>query len=135
MEFLAGASELGLDISVSVLAPRVGRGVVFETRVHGVLLCTVVVLCLRSLFLVPSHSLLLPALLRYLYPTQFPIGVWCVDNVTDFSYTFDGVSLNEPLTGWKTSKATTMAYMFRHSTFNQPLRCVVCDCVCVCVCV
>lgn len=39
----------------------------------------------------------------------YPIGSWCVDNVTDFSNVFSGLStFDEPLTNWVTSKATTM---------------------------
>lgn len=40
----------------------------------------------------------------------YPIGSWCVDNVTDMSRVFDGLNFTEALSGWKTGKATTYVH-------------------------
>jgi hypothetical protein len=41
----------------------------------------------------------------------YPIGSWCVDNVTDMSRVFDGLNFTASLSGWKTGKATTYVYL------------------------
>ncbi|GAX22203.1 hypothetical protein FisN_19Lh267 [Fistulifera solaris] len=55
----------------------------------------------------------------------WPIGEWCVRNIADFSYLFDSnrnpavVTFNEDLTGWVTTCARDMSYMFAGaSEFN-----------------
>jgi surface protein len=53
----------------------------------------------------------------------WPIGKWCVSEVTDFSEIFENATdFNEDLSEWDTSSATTMAKMFiMAKSFNQPL--------------
>jgi surface protein len=53
----------------------------------------------------------------------WPIGKWCVSEVTDFSEIFASATFfNEDLSEWDTSSATTMAKMFMMArSFNQPL--------------
>ena len=53
----------------------------------------------------------------------WPIGSWCVDNVTDFSKLFlNATEFNEDLSGWDTSRALNMHGTFEMATsFNQPL--------------
>lgn len=55
----------------------------------------------------------------------WPIGNWCVRNIADFSYLFDSnrnskcTTFNEDLTGWVTTCARDMSYMFAGATaFN-----------------
>ena len=65
----------------------------------------------------------------------WPIGSWDVSALTDFDQTFDtrreplAWSFNEHLSGWNTSRATSMAYMFRgalsHKTMTFVLKCCV----------
>lgn len=54
----------------------------------------------------------------------WPIGSWCVSDVTDFSTLFlNATEFNEDLSGWDTSKALTMHGTFEMATsFNQPLN-------------
>lgn len=48
----------------------------------------------------------------------WPIGTWCVRDIADFSYTFDSnrnilaTTFNEDLSGWVTTSARDMSYMF-----------------------
>ncbi|GAX22202.1 hypothetical protein FisN_19Lh266 [Fistulifera solaris] len=48
----------------------------------------------------------------------WPIGNWCVRNIADFSYLFDvnrnpkAATFNEDLTGWVTTSARDMSFMF-----------------------
>jgi surface protein len=65
----------------------------------------------------------------------WPIGIWDVSKVQDFSYLFSAdesifserfnpaaANFNEDITGWNTSSAITMASMFENArSFNQPL--------------
>lgn len=53
----------------------------------------------------------------------WPIGKWCVSEVTDFSELFENATaFNEDLSEWDTSSATTMAKMFiMAQSFNQAL--------------
>jgi surface protein len=53
----------------------------------------------------------------------WPIGSWCVSNVTDMSLMFsDLISFNEDLSSWDVSQVTDMSRMFlRASSFNQDL--------------
>ncbi|CAJ1930739.1 unnamed protein product [Cylindrotheca closterium] len=53
----------------------------------------------------------------------WPIGSWCVSNVTDFSRLFlNATEFNEDLSGWDTSRALIMHGTFEMATsFNQPL--------------
>lgn len=53
----------------------------------------------------------------------WPIGSWCVSNVTDFSRLFfNATEFNEDLSGWDTSRALSMHGTFEMATsFNQPL--------------
>jgi surface protein len=53
----------------------------------------------------------------------WPIGKWCVSEVTDFSEIFENATdFNEDLSGWDTSRATTMAKMFMMArSFNQAI--------------
>lgn len=53
----------------------------------------------------------------------WPIGNWCVGQVTDFSFVFQHQRyFNEPLTHWDTSRATTMQGMFQDAQhFQQDL--------------
>jgi surface protein len=65
----------------------------------------------------------------------WPIGVWDVSRIQDFSYLFsafvvDGsdrfnpaaATFNEDISGWSLASATTMRYMFaRAASFDQPL--------------
>lgn len=53
----------------------------------------------------------------------WPIGSWCVSNVTDFSRLFlNATEFNEDLSGWDTSRASSMHGTFEMATsFNQPL--------------
>lgn len=55
----------------------------------------------------------------------YPIGSWCVKDVTDFSYLFDGTrglglaaTFNEDLNSWNVAKAEDMKYMFASSAYN-----------------
>lgn len=55
----------------------------------------------------------------------WPIGTWCVRDIADFSYMFDSnrniraVTFNEDLSGWVTTCARDMSYMFAGATsFN-----------------
>jgi surface protein len=55
-----------------------------------------------------------------------PIGMWCVDNVTDFDSVFSAWSrsdgFNEDISRWNTSSATKMESMFTLQTyFNQDI--------------
>lgn len=51
-----------------------------------------------------------------------PIGTWCVSQIVDFSRLFKDKRFNEDLSGWDTSRATTMANMFDGAIiFNQDL--------------
>lgn len=53
-----------------------------------------------------------------------PIGDWCVDDVTDFSYVFkDAVNFNEAgIQNWRMDQAVSLRSMFQGATsFNQPL--------------
>jgi surface protein len=54
---------------------------------------------------------------------SWPIGNWCVKDVTDFSAIFQHKKqFNEPLSGWDTGKATSMRSMFQDAQqFDQPL--------------
>lgn len=53
----------------------------------------------------------------------WPIGEWCVGNITDFSYIFDSLPrFNEDISKWNTSSAVTMFGMFAGATyFNSDL--------------
>jgi surface protein len=53
----------------------------------------------------------------------WPIGKWCVSEVTDFTEIFENATdFNEDLSEWDTSSATTMAKMFiMAKSFNQAL--------------
>eukprot|EP00980_Cylindrotheca_fusiformis_P005660 scaffold1184_cov132-Cylindrotheca_fusiformis.AAC.81 len=53
----------------------------------------------------------------------WPIGSWCVSNVTDFSKLFfNATSFNDDLSKWETSQVLSMNSMFEMATsFNQPL--------------
>ncbi|CAB9520222.1 (LipO)protein [Seminavis robusta] len=53
----------------------------------------------------------------------WPIGSWCVDQVTDFSQLFAGLhDFNEDIGGWDVRRATTMAGMFMNAfQFDQDL--------------
>lgn len=53
----------------------------------------------------------------------WPIGTWCVAEVTDFSEIFmNSTDFNEDISQWDTSRATTMRSMFSMAkSFNQPL--------------
>lgn len=53
----------------------------------------------------------------------WPIGQWCVSNVTDFSKIFfNQTEFNEDISEWDTSQAKNMHGMFEMATrFNQPL--------------
>lgn len=58
----------------------------------------------------------------------YPIGTWCVENVTDMSSLFDGYGLasgrlfNEDISSWDVSRVTSMENMFRGArAFNQDL--------------
>ena len=62
---------------------------------------------------------------EFLEPSYgWPIGSWCVRDVTNFTGIFQGrETFNEPLDGWDVSAATTMAYMFDDAlSFDQPLN-------------
>lgn len=48
----------------------------------------------------------------------WPMGDWCVDDITDFGFVFERLSIDEPLR-WNTSMATSMRFMFSQSTFSQ----------------
>ena len=64
-----------------------------------------------------------------------PIGTWCVDKISDFSYIFcsyfyDSIGnyynsgakdFNENISQWNTSSATNMTSMFDSSLFNQDI--------------
>jgi Mycoplasma protein of unknown function, DUF285 len=52
----------------------------------------------------------------------WPIGAWCVGNVTDFHDVFYLVDINEDISSWDMSSATTLANMFgNNSAFNQDI--------------
>jgi hypothetical protein len=55
--------------------------------------------------------------------TYGPVATWSVTAVTDFGELLsDLTSFNEALTGWDTSNAVSMRFMFDNATsFNQPL--------------
>jgi surface protein len=50
----------------------------------------------------------------------WPIGSWCVGNVTDMSYLFAGIdTFDEDISGWDVDRVTNMSGMFRGATaFN-----------------
>ena len=51
----------------------------------------------------------------------WPMNSWCVGNVKDMSYLFDGMS-GEDINGWNTSSVTDMSYMFRFASyFNRDI--------------
>jgi Mycoplasma protein of unknown function, DUF285 len=53
---------------------------------------------------------------------DWPIGVWCVGNVTDFHDVFYRVDMNEDISAWDMSRATTLSNMFGNNTvFNQDI--------------
>ncbi|CAB9520913.1 (LipO)protein [Seminavis robusta] len=54
----------------------------------------------------------------------WPIGKWCVDNVTSFSNLFFKKSkFNEDISQWQTSQVTDMTSMFQNAySFNKPLN-------------
>jgi hypothetical protein len=54
----------------------------------------------------------------------WPIGKWCVSNVTDFTGIFENATnFNENLSDWDVSRATSMERMFKMaSSFDQPLN-------------
>ena len=52
----------------------------------------------------------------------WPIGTWCVSQVTDMSWLFsDKTTFNEDLSGWDVSSVTNMWVMFSYSGFNQDI--------------
>ena len=53
----------------------------------------------------------------------WPIGTWCVSQVTDMSYLFYGKdAFNEDLSGWDVSQVTKMQWMFfRAASFTGDL--------------
>lgn len=53
----------------------------------------------------------------------FPIGTWCVDNVEDFSFAFQGFTeFDESLENWNTESAVDMSFMFVNAeAYNQPM--------------
>lgn len=50
----------------------------------------------------------------------WPIGDWCVGNVTDFHDIFYRVDINEDISDWDVSSAVSLSNMFGNNTaFNQ----------------
>lgn len=45
----------------------------------------------------------------------------CVSTITDFSWLFDGLTVDYDITGWNVSSGLTFQYMFRNSSFNQDI--------------
>jgi hypothetical protein len=47
-----------------------------------------------------------------------PIGTWCVKDVTDFTEIFSNINLDEDLSGWDVSNATSFRSMFSESSMT-----------------
>jgi len=49
----------------------------------------------------------------------WPIGSWCVDNVTDMSSLFEGLdTFNEDISGWNVGQVTDMNRMFKGASLQ-----------------